>query len=221
MNKTFKVVFSKVRGALMVANEATSSVQAKGTKTVVAVAAALVAGGAMAAPEITDPVVPDDTVVSTADWVNKVIDSDLVIEQGLKVNSATMTAGTVTLKAGVAVDYDRDLSQGDFALKGGNIVVEPAGNFMVRDFTMDGGSIAVTGDEAGDNGHGRTNTTFGAYGSFVMNDGTVALEKDGRIWIGTTSTWNPEGYKDMMLNGGEVTMNGGWITGNKRYITSA
>lgn len=50
MNKSFKVVFSKARGALMVVNELTSSVQAKGTKTVIAAAvASLVAGGAMAA----------------------------------------------------------------------------------------------------------------------------------------------------------------------------
>lgn len=49
MNKSFKVVFSKARGALMAVNELTSSVQAKGTKTVIAVAvASLVAGGAMA-----------------------------------------------------------------------------------------------------------------------------------------------------------------------------
>ena len=50
MNKSFKVVFSKARSALMVVNEATSSVQAKGTKTVIAAAAAaMIAGGAMAA----------------------------------------------------------------------------------------------------------------------------------------------------------------------------
>ena len=50
MNKSFKVVFNKARGALMVVNEVTSSVQAKGTKTVIAAAvAALVAGGAVAA----------------------------------------------------------------------------------------------------------------------------------------------------------------------------
>ena len=46
MNSTFKVVFNKARGALMVVNEATSSVQAKGTKTVIAAAVtALMAGG--------------------------------------------------------------------------------------------------------------------------------------------------------------------------------
>ena len=45
MNSTFKVVFNKARGALMVVNEVTSSVQGRGTKTVVAAAvAAMIAG---------------------------------------------------------------------------------------------------------------------------------------------------------------------------------
>ena len=50
MNKSFKVIFSKARSALMVVNEVTSSIQAKGTKTVIAAAAAaMIAGGAVAA----------------------------------------------------------------------------------------------------------------------------------------------------------------------------
>ena len=62
MNQNFKVVFSKARGALMVVNELTSSVQAKGTKTVIAAAvASLVAGGAMAA----DPVLEGDVLTWT------------------------------------------------------------------------------------------------------------------------------------------------------------
>ena len=46
MNRNFKVVFSKARGALMVVNEATSSVQAKGTKPVIAAAVAALSLGA-------------------------------------------------------------------------------------------------------------------------------------------------------------------------------
>ena len=46
MNRNFKVVFSKARGALMVVNEATSSVQAKGTKTVIAAVVAALSLGA-------------------------------------------------------------------------------------------------------------------------------------------------------------------------------
>ncbi len=50
MNKTFKVVFNRARSGLMVANEITSSVQKKGTKTVLAVAAlSLIAGSSLAA----------------------------------------------------------------------------------------------------------------------------------------------------------------------------
>lgn len=56
MNKSFKVVFNKARGALMVVNEVTSSVQAKGTKTVIAAAvAALAASGAMATEWVKPP----------------------------------------------------------------------------------------------------------------------------------------------------------------------
>lgn len=59
MNSTFKVVFNKARGALMVVNEVTSSVQGKGTKTVVAAAVATmlagVAGSTMAAEWVEAP----------------------------------------------------------------------------------------------------------------------------------------------------------------------
>ena len=48
MNRTFKVVFNRARGALMVVNELTSIVQKKGSKTVVAVAAATVLSSGMA-----------------------------------------------------------------------------------------------------------------------------------------------------------------------------
>lgn len=61
MNSTFKVVFNKARGALMVVNEATSSVQAKGTKTVIAAAVTtLMAGGAMAGDLTYDSIVKNE-----------------------------------------------------------------------------------------------------------------------------------------------------------------
>lgn len=49
MNKTYKVIFSKVRGALMVCNEITSSVQKKGIQLVVATAGLAAMAGASAA----------------------------------------------------------------------------------------------------------------------------------------------------------------------------
>ena len=84
MNKSFKVVFNKARGALMVVNEVTSSVQAKGTKTVIAAAVTLMAGVAVAAPEVSTtpeveptvsqiPEVPAEGVTTTdkkIDWAD-------------------------------------------------------------------------------------------------------------------------------------------------------
>ena len=49
MNKTYKVIFSKVRGALMVCNEITSSVQKKGIQLVVATVGLVAMAGASAA----------------------------------------------------------------------------------------------------------------------------------------------------------------------------
>lgn len=70
MNSTFKVVFNKARGALMVVNEVTSSVQGKGTKTVVAAAVATmlagVAGSTMAAEWVEPP--KDAATSAPADW---------------------------------------------------------------------------------------------------------------------------------------------------------
>ena len=75
MNSTFKVVFNKARGALMVVNEVTSSVQGKGTKTVVAAAVATmlagVAGTTMAAEWEVAPEglkAATDTVITDANW---------------------------------------------------------------------------------------------------------------------------------------------------------
>lgn len=84
MNKSFKVVFNKARGALMVVNEVTSSVQAKGTKTVIAAAVTLMAGVAVAAPVVSTtpeveptvsqiPEVPAEGVTTTdqkIDWAD-------------------------------------------------------------------------------------------------------------------------------------------------------
>ena len=94
MNKSFKVVFSKARSALMVVNEATSSIQAKGTKTVIAAAAAaMIAGGAMAEGAGAGPTaVSEATVTGSLVWTPDATNS-----------SKSHYAGTdVTVKAGDA-----------------------------------------------------------------------------------------------------------------------
>lgn len=98
MNKSFKVVFSKARSALMVVNEATSSIQAKGTKTVIAAAAAaMIAGGAMAegAGAVAAPTaVSEATVTGSLVWTPDATESSKSHYAGTDV--------TVVVKAGDA-----------------------------------------------------------------------------------------------------------------------
>ena len=55
MNATYKVVFNKARGALMVVNEITSMVQSKGSKTVAAAAVAAVLAGVTGTATASEP----------------------------------------------------------------------------------------------------------------------------------------------------------------------
>ena len=95
MNKTFKVIFSKARNALMVVNEATGSVQAKGTKTVIAtaIATALMASGtALAADRIVVEADATETIESEANF------SELTSSEfgGAISNAGTLTVGNNT-----------------------------------------------------------------------------------------------------------------------------
>ena len=115
MNKSFKVVFSKARSALMVVNEATSSIQAKGTKTVIAAAAAaMIAGGAVAAqPEtggandvyIGTGVVHSLTGGATTSKGNQIWDTDtsawITAQQNAELVAASKVILDGTLNVGV------------------------------------------------------------------------------------------------------------------------
>ena len=148
MNKSFKVVFSKARSALMVVNEATSSVQAKGTKTVIAAAAAaMIAGGAMAEPGATAPTKTDVTNV------NLVAGSSISL-----VVDATDASKTTTTISGISVDTASAKNLAWDATKynlkktatvkatGGSFVVDATGYTGSTELNMTKG--AVTGTDA-------------------------------------------------------------------------
>lgn len=69
MNKTYKVVFNKARGALMAANEITSSVQKKGTKTVVVTAVVSALAMISAGANADDLTRLDDTVSNLSNQI--------------------------------------------------------------------------------------------------------------------------------------------------------
>ena len=60
MNSTYRVVFNKARGALMVVNELTKSVQKKGTKTVVAAGVTVMATASLHAATVADVIWSED-----------------------------------------------------------------------------------------------------------------------------------------------------------------
>ena len=146
MNKSFKVVFSKARSALMVVNEATSSIQAKGTKTVIAVAAAMVAGGAMAGNGVTispnmDMVTPSGTDKAT----HAAVVARPSVEQSIFYNG--LSFGTAAKVEGVKLSYDYQAPKKDDQ---GHDVAQPNVLSLVGG-TLSGFDVAVatTNGDAG------------------------------------------------------------------------
>ena len=172
MNKSFKVVFSKARSALMVVNEATSSVQAKGTKTVIAAAAAaMLAGGAVAAePTGTDAIIGKDASL-TVDWV---------VDSTNAQNSAIKTTHTGL------VDENKSGYTADAALTGKNV-------------KLMGGKLVVTATEnsSASTGYSQTVTAIGSgtieltanNGADKKNqDATVAYNSADAVGVVTDAT---------------------------------
>lgn len=228
MNSVYRVVFSKSRNALMVVNELTSCVQAKGTKTVVAVAAAAAMGSAMAADTVdeTAPPVEEETpVVDTSLRTDKTVSAAETVKAGdtVKIHTAVIAEGGSLVVQG-NVDRDPTETAGEKTSvlsvgKGGKVTVEATGNLQVNDLRIAGDVSATGAEEWTDEEHGRTTPAVGAYKSFEMTDGTLVLSQGGRAWIGSSWSKDPEAYGRMELKGGEVTLkDGGYITGNKRLV---
>ena len=119
MNKTYKVVFNKVRGTLLVANETTSSVQKKGTKTVLAVATALAMGSVMAQGYETDDVCADGTctysgVQAGTEWQSPQLNGE----------HSAFTGGQQNVSAVVISDSTFDKTSSGFFLFSGTQKIE-------------------------------------------------------------------------------------------------
>ncbi|MBS5792740.1 MAG: autotransporter domain-containing protein [Sutterella sp.] len=183
MNKSFRVVFSKARSALMVVNEATSSIQAKGTKTVIAAAAAaMIAGGAMAAQSTEKTIVIDtDTTVAGGTWS---------AVTGAKQESVTINAGTVKLE-GYNDAYD-------VQVLGGSVVIDGSKNTGTWDKAGLVGYNAVKGASAEEPTDSKTTLVKGA---------TVTITDSANFGVGAHAK---EGYKDakFVFDGAKVTLAG-------------
>ena len=149
MNSTFKVVFNKARGALMVVNEVTSSVQAKGTKTVVAAAVATmiagVAGTAMAegAAEPSEPAAKTTIVINHATTQS---DRDkyaaMDFDGYVSSNASGHLGGAVLIKEGQQVTFHNGVKFTN------NTSEQSGGAIEVQDGTVKLNDAVITGNKA-------------------------------------------------------------------------
>ena len=132
MNKSFKVVFSKARSALMVVNEATSSIQAKGTKTVIAAAAAaaMLAGGAMAATTSNGELISPNMTMTTPTGTTEATHAALQVRPSSTETIVfnNLSYGTKAKVEGVTISYESQPAVGTqeqkpnlFSIIGGTI----------------------------------------------------------------------------------------------------
>ena len=210
MNRNFKVVFSKARGALMVVNEATSSVQAKGTKTVIAAAAAVAAlslgAGVASAAGVeyaSAEIGSGASLTVTVDGANTVLTPSGVV--GTKADGTT---GTMTKEDTVASTGAYTLSGGELIINGtntsfdGKVAADTAtkkanGTITLNATNKDaaGTGVTYTGLEAGTYSTLNLNlnvfnaATAGTPGSVTIGDTSKSLElKAGTLTTGTIAS---------------------------------
>ena len=178
MNKSFKVVFSKARSALMVVNEATSSIQAKGTKTVIAVAAAMVAGGACAAQWVDSPVKEGSIVTATTTW-DKVAETNSFV--------LTATGGDKTPAPFLAVNGEVKEFTQQLWVTGTGAAAQASGIWTSGENAklVNKGTIYVT---TGKDGVTWQNAALGAdAGATVTNAGKIVVKNAHGMRIGTST----------------------------------
>ena len=175
----------------MVVNEVTSSVQAKGTKTVIAVAAAMVAAGVTAAE-----------TAPTVDWT--------------KDTSVTVTTGKVELGADMtnqtAGKTYKNTTVKDITVEGGELVITGPKRLINQGltdstFTVNAGKVTVCGN-AGKDLTDATASRFDLAGTIDTNNVVIA---GGEVTVGDgKNEYNYIGaYKTFRMTGGTVNLNKG------------
>ena len=244
MNSTFKVVFNKARGALMVVNEVTSSVQGKGTKTVVAAAVAAmiagVSGSAMATETDTEIKATDTALKATFTKAEKQtgVASSLIGTSGDKLalkngtnkdmyaaGSLDLTASSkdtvVTLKNGSVSNFSGKVTSQDHF---GAVVTATTGTLKIDNVTFENNKFdeVQTGEQKHNGARGIIRAAGAnlevAKSTFAGNEavlgGAINVWSDGKNTVKIT---------DSTFTGNATKSNGGavYITGSQVKTTIA
>ena len=244
MNSTFKVVFNKARGALMVVNEVTSSVQGKGTKTVVAAAVAAmiagVSGSAMATETDTEIKATDTALKATFTKAEKQTDvaSSLIGTSGDKLalknvtnkdmyaaGSLDLTASNkdnvVTLKNGSVSNFSgKVISQDHF----GAVVTATTGTLKIDNVAFENNKFDEV--KTGDNQHNGTRGIIRAAGA-NLEVAKSTFAGNEAVLGGAINVWsngkNTVKITDSTFTGNATKSHGGavYITGSQVKTTIA
>lgn len=199
MNRNFKVVFSKARGALMVVNEATSSVQAKGTKTVIAAAVAALSLGAGVASAASQTFT--DVTLNAGDSLTATSENNKTVYTPAGTVTGTTDAKTDNKNKTFAATGDTLKSGAAVYLNGGELVLtgESTDAVVKADNAKTGLSTSgtITLNAVASNGKG-TSVTYDAIekGTFskldlnlnVFNAENAKGKDAGSVTIGKTDT---------------------------------
>lgn len=244
MNSTFKVVFNKARGALMVVNEVTSSVQGKGTKTVVAAAVAAmiagVSGSAMAIETDTEIKATDTALKATFTKAEKQTDvaSSLIGTSGDKLalknvtnkdmyaaGSLDLTASSkdnvVTLKNGSVSNFSGKVTSADHF---GAVVTATTGTLKIDNVTFENNKFdeVKTGEQKHNGARGIIRAAGAnlevAKSTFAGNE--AVLGGAINVWSNGENTVK---ITDSTFTGNATKSHGGavYITGSKVKTTIA
>ena len=245
MNSTFKVVFNKARGALMVVNEVTSSVQGKGTKTVVAAAVAAmiagVSGSAMAADTDTEIKATDTALKATftkaeqqagvtGSLIGTSSNGKLVLKNGTNkdmyaAGSLDLTASSkdhvVTLKNGSVSNFSGKVPNADHF---GAVVTATTGTLKIDNVTFENNKFDEV--ETGDNKHNGTRGIIRAAGA-NLEVAKSTFAGNEAVLGGAINVWsngkNTVKITDSTFTGNATKSHGGavYITGSQVKTTIA
>ena len=227
MNKSFKVVFSKARSALMVVNEATSSIQAKGTKTVIAAAAAaMIAGGAVAATtsivtkgsELVNGTVYDSYTSATGDDFGalfvKEVTNGSAVNLSFTNNTSSGKAGALALNNSSLTLTDAQFSNNSADGWGGAVRLwtskaQSGGSTLTLTTTRDltyAGNKAGQGKTAGESGATALGALYEDMGGFAHLQGnttlTLSAAANTTLTIGETGAAQTAGLDSITTSNG-------------------
>ncbi len=211
MNRTFKVVFSKVRGTMVVASEAAATPHKKAAKTMIAAAAALAMGTAMAqewAPEGALDIVGTPVTQEQLDGNSQF---DYTLDGARTEGFHTVSEGKVTFSKDVWVTGTNGARSHALHAVGGETELTNTGNIYVQagegsvswsQKGMMAGSVATIineGNIVAKNAYGMTIENKGPASTIINNRQITVLEQGAGIELGGVS-------ESLAVNNGTITV---------------